>query len=259
MGGGYERDSSNDQESIIAIKEAIDLGFTHIDVAEMYGVGHTEELVGEAIKNYDRKKLFITSKVLNTHLKYDDLIKSARDSLRRLQTTYFDLYLIHAPNPEIAIEETMKAMDYLVKESLTKFIGVSNFSVDQLKAAQNCTKNKIVTNQIDYSLLAKNNSKFLANVESEVIPYCRVNDILVTAFRPLAKGLLAKPGFKVLDEIAEKYGKTQAQVALNWVISKQNVVTLVKSSNIDHLKENLGALGWKLEKEDIEKLDRGIK
>jgi diketogulonate reductase-like aldo/keto reductase len=259
IGGKWETNTSHDKEGILAIKAAIKLGMTHIDTAEMYGVGHAEELVGKAIADFNRKKLFITTKVLSDNLGYDDLIASAKKSLKRLKTDYVDLYLIHWPNPEIPIEETMKAMDFLVEKKLTRFIGVSNFSVEELKEAQECTKNKIVTNQIEYNLLVRNKGKFNTNTESEIIPYCQKNNIIVTAWRPLAEGKLAKPGFKLLDGMAEKYNKTQAQIALNWLISKKGIITIPKSINIEHIKDDLGALGWKLKKEDMQRLDKGFK
>jgi len=259
MGGFEEKDTTNDKEDIIAIKEAISLGFTHIDTAEFYGNGHTEELVGEAIKDFDRKSLFITTKVKSDNLKYNDVISAAKRSLKRLGTDYIDLYLIHWPNPEIPIEETMKAMNELVEKGMVKFIGVSNFSVKELQEAQKHSKNKIIANQIEYNLLTRTNGIFTNNMETEIIPYCRKNSILFIAWRPLAKGKLAKPGFALLDELAKKYSKTQSQIAINWLVSKENIVTIVKAANKKHLKENLGALGWKLDKEDMEKLDKQFK
>ena len=244
-----------DEKHIAAIRTAIKLGMTHIDTAESYGNGHAEELVAKAISGIDRSKLFIASKVSEENLYYDSIIKSAKASLRRLKTNYIDLYYIHFPNPKIPIQETINAMDYLVKQELIRFIGVSNFSVEQLKEAQRCTKNKIVANQIEYNLLARDKGKYNVNIESDIMPYCQKNDIMFVAYRPLRLGKLATPGFKALDELAGKYKKTQAQIALNWVISKNNVVTIVKASDLDHVKENVGAAGWKLSAEDIRKLD----
>jgi diketogulonate reductase-like aldo/keto reductase len=122
----------------------------------LYGATHTEELIGEAIKDLDRSKLIITSKVYKTHLHYDDVITSCKKSLERLQTTYIDIYLIHAPNPEIPLQETMTALDFLVEQGLIKHIGVSNFSVEQMKEAQKYSKYKIIINQIPYNLSARN-------------------------------------------------------------------------------------------------------
>jgi diketogulonate reductase-like aldo/keto reductase len=255
MGGGMTADKTYDKENIIAIKTAIELGMTHIDTAELYGNGHAEELVGAAIQGVDREKLFITTKVKWENLKYNDVIAAAKRSLRRLGTGFIDLYLVHVPNPSIPIKETMKAMDYLVDNGFTRFIGVSNFSVEQIKEAQKNSRSKIIANQIEYNLLARNEGEHTKDMESKIIPYCQKNGIIVTSYRPLGKGELAKPGLKLLDELAEKYGKTQAQIALNWLISKPSIIAIPKAAKTEHLKENLGALGWRLSLEDMLKLD----
>lgn len=257
IGGLMEADSSSDNGSIKAIRDAIDLGYTHIDTAELYGAGHSEELIGKAIKDLDRSKLIITSKVFKTNLKYNDVIASCKKSLKRLQTDYVDIYLIHAPNPEISLEETMKALDYLIEQKLIKFIGVSNFSVEEIKEAQKYSQNKIVVNQIPYNLNTRNKDYIgkCINMESEIIPYCQENDIIIMAFRPIERGFLLEPNH-VLDKLSKKYNKTKAQIAINWLISKKGIITIPKSTNIEHLKENLGAIGWNLSDEDMELLDK---
>ncbi len=249
------RDTSEDAEGIAAIKKAIELGYLHIDTAEMYGAGHSEELVGLAIKDFDRESLFITTKVLPEHLRYNDCIKAAESSLKRLKTDYIDLYLIHIPNPKIPIKETMQAMDLLVRQKKIRFIGVSNFSVEQLKEAQRCTENKIVNNQIEYNLLTRHSGMYNVNIESEIIPYCQENGVIITAWKPLVKGSLFLEKNKLLEELVVKYNKTLAQIAINWLISKKNFITIPKSTNTEHLKENLSALGWKLSEEDMKRLD----
>lgn len=262
IGGFMEADYSKDKEAVRAIKYAIELGYSHIDTAELYGAGHTEELIGNAIKDLDRSKLIITSKVFKTNLKYDDVIASCKRSLKRLQTDYIDIYLIHAPNPEIPLEETVKALDHLVDQKIVKFIGVSNFSVEQMQEAQKYSKNKIVANQIPYNLATRNinldrNTGRVGsciNMESEIIPYCQENDIIAMAYRPLERGFLLRPN-SLLDNLSKKYGKTKAQIAINWLVSKKNVITIPKSTNPYHLKENLGAIGWYLSDEDIKLLD----
>jgi diketogulonate reductase-like aldo/keto reductase len=254
MGGGMVKNTINDAGDITAIRFAIELGMTHIDTAEMYGDGHCEELVGIAIRDFNRENLFITTKVLPEHLRYKDVISAARRSLSRLKTNYIDLYLIHWPNPGIPLKETMRAMDYLIEQKMTRFIGVSNFGVRDIKEAQKYSENKIVAIQIEYNLIVKNRGSLTNSMESDIIPYCHENDILIIAYEPLAKGKLIKQKYRILDGIASKYNKTQAQIALNWLISQMNVITIPKSSNLEHLKENLGALGWRMKEEDINKL-----
>lgn len=255
MGGGLRADRTHDTDCILAIKTAVELGMAHIDTAELYGNGHAEELVGEAIQGFKREELFITTKVKPENLRYDDLISAAERSLKRLRTSYIDLYLIHHPNPNISIEEAMKATDFLVGNKLIRFIGVSNFSVERIKEAQKHAENKIIANQVEYNLLTRNRGQFTNDMESKIIPYCQKNGIIVIAYRPLGKGELVKPGIKLLDELTEKYGKTQTQMALNWLISKPNVVTIPKAVRIEHIKENLGAIGWRLSEEDMRRLD----
>jgi len=262
IGGGNEADYSSDSSNIKLIQNAIQLGYTLIDTAEKYAAGHTEELIGQAIQNVPRDKLFIVSKVTSKNLAYDDLIMSAKKSLERLKIDYFDLYLIHSYNNAIPIEETMRAMDFLVDNKLTKFIGVSNFSVKELSEAQKHTKNKIVANQIQYSLITRNKGTYAncINMESEIIPYCQKNDIIIIAYRPLERGALIKNNEtilnKTLDSLSKKYNKTKTQIALNWLISKKNIIAIPMSTNPIHQKENLGALGWNLNKEDTTLLDQ---
>lgn len=249
MGGDKIRNPDNDDKANIrAIKNAIDVGITHIDTAENYAEGHVEELIGEAIKGYNRAKLFLVSKVDKSNLRSNDLINACKNSLKRLQTDYLDLYLIHAPNSEIPIEETMKAMDFLLEKGLIRNIGISNFNIERTQKAQACTKSKIVANQLHYNLIYREVER------KSFVSYCQENDIMLIAWRPIQKGILAQKGTPILDKMAAKYNKTPAQIAINWLISQENVVTLSKMGKKEHLEENLGALGWQMEKEDIEKL-----
>lgn len=249
MGGRWERNpSNNDKADVQAIKNAIRAGITHIDTAEGYANGHAEELVSEAIKGFDRKELFITSKVLPANLTYEGILESTNWSLRRLETSYLDLYLIHSPSPSTGIRETMKAMNKLMYLGLTRNIGVSNFSVAFFDEAQRNSDNKIVANQLHYNLMIREVER------NGSLEYCQKNDVMLIAYRSTQKGALSKNGTNVVDEIAEKYRKTPAQIAINWLLSQDNVVALAKASGIGHLDENMGALGWNLRREDVERL-----
>ncbi len=249
MGGRKEADPNNDDKADIeAIKYAIDSGITHIDTAENYANGHSEELVGEAIKGYDRNKLFIVSKVGRTKLKHDDLIKSAKESLQRIGTNYLDLFLIHAPSLEIPIEESMLAMNELYDEGLIKNVGVSNFTVERFIEAQKYSKAKIVANQLHLNL------KYRETEKKGLIRFCQENDVMFIAWRPVQKGIILDSNIQIINEMCEKYRKTPSQIAINWLINQKNIVTLSKTRNKSHLDENLGAIGWEIEKSDIEKL-----
>ncbi|MDI6806258.1 MAG: aldo/keto reductase [Candidatus Aenigmarchaeota archaeon] len=251
IGGYTTRDTTHDKEAIVALRKGIELGLYLIDTAEMYGNGHCEEIVGEAIKPFPREQVFIVSKVLPEHLCYNDVIKAARGSLKRLKTNFIDLYLIHSPNSRVPLKETMGAMEKLVGDGLVRFIGVSNFDVTEMEEARNyLSTNDIVVNQVEYSLLER-------SIERDVLPYCIKNQITVMAYTPLAKGELARNKF--LREIGEKYGKNPAQVALNWLISKENVIAIPKAINLRHVEENVGAMGWRLSKSDVESISSYFK
>lgn len=253
IGGSHSTDKSRDKWAVSVIRSAVELGFTHIDTAEMYGGGHCEEIVGEAVKPFQRRDLFITTKVWKDHLKHDDLKAAIRGSLRRLDTEYIDLYLIHWPNPSIPLKETITALEECAREGLTRFIGVSNFSAALMNEARCYLKDeRLVANQVEYSL------KHQAP-RAELLPYCIENDVTLIAYTPLAKGELARRGHRILDELVEKYGKTPGQISLNWLISQDRVVAIPKASKPEHLKDNLGAVGWRLSKEDHERLSEAFK
>jgi diketogulonate reductase-like aldo/keto reductase len=254
MGGRESPDYRGDERLIEAIRYAVELGMNHIDTAEMYAAGHAEELVGEAVKQFSRDEVFIATKVWPSNLRYEDVIRSCRRSLERLQLKHVDLYMVHWPNPRIPLQETMKAMEKLVKDGLVRYIGVSNFDVELLEEAMNALKREeIVANQVEYSLEAR-------EVERELIPFCERNGITVTAYTPLGKGRIPAeaasntPRGKILAEMAQRYGKTPVQIALNWVIWRPNVITIPKAARKEHLEENAGAAGWRLTEEDYKRL-----
>lgn len=247
MGGKYERDTSNVDESVDALRFGLSIGLKIIDVAEIYGEGLAEEIVGQAIRG-KRADAYVISKVWKTNLRHDDVLRAAEGSLKRLDTDYIDLYLVHWPSEEgVPLEETMSAMERLVDEKLVRAIGVSNFSSAQMREAQNHLKNtKIVADQFEYNLAVR-------DAEVDTIPYCRENDIDIIAYRPLGKGALARSHDTLVDELAAKYSKTSSQILLNWILS-QDMIAIPKASNQAHIRENAGALGWRMADEDIERL-----
>lgn len=244
-------DSSRDQNEVEALKLGLDLGMTFIDTAEMYGSGHSEEIVSRALKSW-KKPVFVASKISPSHFAHDDVLRSARKSLDRLAVKQMDLYQLHWPNPSVPIAETMGAMEKLVNDGLVRHIGVSNFSVEQMKEAQAAlSKTRIVSNQVEYSLLDR-------SVEQSLLPYCQENNVTLIAYSPLAQGRITDGrggGFKVLDDIAAKLGKTRSQVALNWLLRNESVIVIPKASDKVHVRENSTASGWKLSPENIEKLE----
>ena len=251
MGGDTQKRLDNDDEADMqGLKNAIDAGITHIDTAQRYAAGHAEELVGEVIKQYDRKKLFIVSKVWKTNLAYENVLKSVHGSLARLGTDYLDLYLIHIPNLSIPLKETLKAMDRIKDEGLIKEIGVSDFTAQHMREAQKYSRHKIVATQVHYNLI------FREPERKGVIDYCLQNDVMLIAWRPVQKGALAQRGTPLLDKMCDKYTMTPSQISINWLVSQKNIVTLAKMRHREHLEENLGAFGWQMEQIDIERLRR---
>jgi diketogulonate reductase-like aldo/keto reductase len=242
IGGGYwTPDYSKDSEWVRVLRLGIELGMTLIDTAEMYGGGHSEEIVGRAIKGFNRDEVFIVTKVWPTNASYDNVIKSANASARRLGT-YIDLYLLHWPSDVVPICETIKAFEKLVDDGVIRFYGLSNFSVRGIEEARSCNKKyDVVAVENHYSLLHRDD-------EEDVIPYVQREGLLYLAYTPLEHGALARDPF--LAEIGKKYGKTAAQVALNWLIYVDNVVPIPKAERIEHVKENAGAMGWRLSRDD---------
>lgn len=236
---------------VAALKRGLDSGINLIDTAEIY---QTEDIVADAINGYKRENLFIATKVLGIHLRYNDVLKAVERSLKRLKCSYIDLYQIHFPNRRIPLENTMKAMEKLVEDGKVRYLGVSNFSIKQLKRAEQVlSKNRVASIQVEYSLTAR-------KVEKDLIPYCEQKDIAILPYRPIAHGELANPTEKlkgVMDEISQKHGgKTPAQIALNWLINKSNLIfPIPRASKPSRILENTGAVGWNLDAEDKRKLE----
>lgn len=248
MGGKFERDERNSAESVELLSYGFDIGLCLVDVAELYGDGLTEIILGKAMKGRKREDIFVVSKVWKEHLRYDEVLRAAERILKRLDTSYIDLYLVHWPNPEVPLKETMSAMEMLKDNGLVKEIGVSNFSVPLMGEAQShLSRAKLFANEIEYNLAVR-------DAEKEVIPFCKKQGINVIAYRPLAKGSLLVGQNALLRSLASKYKKTPAQIALNWIIGK-GISAIPKAGSREHLKENFGALGWHLSPEDVAFLD----
>ncbi len=236
------------------LRHAISLGASMIDTAEAYG---TEKVVGEAIKGV-RDQVFVATKVSGSHLGYDDVLKAAEASLQRLDIAAIDLYQIHWPNSLVPIQETMRAMEALVDRGLVKYIGVSNFSTAELRAAQAAIgKYPIVSNQVLYNLNRR-------QIEADLLPYCQENQITIIAYTPLDSGRLTKGSavssnperMKVLELVAAQTHKTLAQVALNWCVFQPGIITIPKSDKTARVTENCGASGWRMSSEQKELLDK---
>ena len=233
------------------LKAGIDLGATFIDTAETYG---SEEVVGEAVRGI-RDSVFIATKVAPRNFKRADLIRSAEQSLKRLNTDRIDLYQLHWPNYLLPIAEPMAAMEELVQMGKIRYIGVSNFSVREMQQAQaKLASNRIVSAQVRYSVVDR-------TVELGLLDYCRQNHITLIAYSPLGLGMdnINKiDRDDILGKVAAETGKTRAQVALNWCVARDIVVAIPKANQAKHVRENCAASGWSLNPEQLEMLDQGI-
>jgi diketogulonate reductase-like aldo/keto reductase len=236
-----------------ALRLGLENGINLIDTAEIYG---SEPLVAEAIRGFNRDELFIATKVWPTHLKYDSVIKAARNSARRLGVRYIDLYQVHFPNRRVPIAETMRAMEQLVDEGLIRFIGLSNFNLNQVIEAQGALKKyEVVSLQMPYSLIDR-------RIEADIIPYAKRENLAILCYYPLGHGRLIREFPKDLVEmVSRNHGpRTPAQIALNWIITKhENAFPIPRASNPMHVRENLGAVGWRLSDEEVKAIEERVK
>jgi len=210
-----------------------------VDTAESYG---SEPVVGQAVRGV-RERVFVATKVSPDHFRAADLARAADASLTRLRLDHIDLYQLHQPNPAVPLAETMGAMEALVDAGKVRFIGVSNFSLAQLKAARRALcKHPLVANQVRYNLADR-------TIEAELLPYCRAQGILVIAYSPLGREwqrILDCDPEGALTEVAQATGKSPVQVALDWCLCQDGVVVIPKGNSVAHVRENCGASGWRL-------------
>lgn len=201
----------------------------HIDTAPNYACGLSEKIIGEVMKDVDRNKVFITSKVGKDYLQKTNIIKSVKRSLRRMKIKYLDLCLIHWPNPNTSLEEAIKALLELKEKGLIKNIGVSNFNdVELIKKAQLYSGNQIIVNQIRYNIFYRDHV--------DVVKYCQLNNIMVVAYRPFEGGYLFSRFFFSLFLTNKEVGL----LAIRWLTEQKNVVCLVKSRNSSSLDKSIG-------------------
>ncbi len=228
-----------------ALKAGLDGGITLIDTAEIY---NSEPLVAKAISGRKREDLFIATKVMFLHLRHDALVRALERSLKSLEVDYVDLYQVHQPSPFVPIKETMGALEEMVDGGLTRSVGISNFSLKQTIAAKDAMKkHRIASIQMPYNLADR-------RMEREILPFCRKENVALLAYFPMGHGkLVSNPK---LREIGARHGKTAAQVALNWLLSQENVFPIPRASHAAHVEENFGSMDWRLTDEEKKELDR---
>jgi diketogulonate reductase-like aldo/keto reductase len=239
------------------LRKAIDLGVTFIDTAELFedpvsGEAEAEVVVGQAIKGI-RDKVFVANKT--NHWRRADVFKSCETSLKKLGIDRIDLYSVHWPNAKTPMEETIGAMEELVEQGKVRFLGVSNFSIGEMKRAQAALrKHKIVSTQLRYNLIDR-------TIEPRLLPYCRENGITVIGFSPLGHSfqrVLERDPEDALGKVAKECGKTKAQVALNWCIRQPGLITIPKTNSKSHMVENCASSGWQLSEEHCSFLEQKV-
>jgi aryl-alcohol dehydrogenase-like predicted oxidoreductase len=289
MGGGdwsFSWGPQDDKESIDAILRALELGINWIDTAPVYGLGHSEEVVGQAIKKATQKPIIATkcglvwdaNKNISGRLKKESVREEAEQSLRRLQVDVIDLYQIHWPNPDSDIEEGWSAIAELIDQGKIRYGGVSNFSVEQMKRIQPI--HRIASLQPSYSMLER-------GIEDEIIGFCSEKDIGIVAYSPMYKGLLTgkfskervdnlpkddhrrrDPKFhepqlsrnlqlvEDLNKIAAKNDKTLAQLAIAWTLRRTEITSaIVGARRPSQIEETVHAADWELSQDDINAIE----
>jgi aryl-alcohol dehydrogenase-like predicted oxidoreductase len=294
IGGGdyaFGWGSQDDQESIKAIHQALDLGVNWIDTAPVYGLGRSEEVVAQALKGL-RSEVIIATKCglvwnvqreVSNSLKAESIRKEAEDSLRRLQTDYIDLYQIHWPNPDEDIEEAWTAMSTLADEGKVRYPAVSNFSMQQMERIS--LIHPVVSLQPPYSM-------FRRDIEAEILPYCKEKSIGVVAYSPLQNGLLTgkftKESIQDLSDddfrkstnrhfqepevdinlvavewlrpVAEDCGLSLAQLALAWVLRREEVTSAITGTRKPaQIKETAAAADYLLDGETLKRVENILK
>jgi 2,5-diketo-D-gluconate reductase B len=228
------------QECARAVERALVLGYRHIDTAQMYA---NEGEVGHGMLNsgVDREDVFIVTKVRTSSFSHDGVISSTRESLKKLQTDYVNLLLMHWPNPSVPLEETLGAMTQLQDGGSVKHIGVSNFPPSMVEEATQHAE--IFCNQVEYHPY---------RAQDELLEQATAMDYLLTAYSPVAGGAAVNDA--TLREIGKAHGKTAAQVALRWLIQQEKVAAIPKAASEDHLESNFDIFDFELNDEEMKRI-----
>jgi diketogulonate reductase-like aldo/keto reductase len=224
------------------VEQALKLGYRHLDCALIYG---NEKEVGEGLhaSGVKREDIFITTKVPHTELAPPALERAVKQSLANLRVSDVNLLLIHWPNPQIPLAETLGAMGKMKKEGYARHIGISNFTVALIEEAVKLSSEPLVTNQIEWHPYLD---------ESKVKAECDKHGIAVTAYCPIARGRAV--GDEVLTAVGNKYGKTAGQVSLRWLIQKGAIV-IPRTSKVERLTENMSIFDFELSADDMARID----
>jgi diketogulonate reductase-like aldo/keto reductase len=242
-------DSRSRGQEVATLRAGIAAGATHIDTAELYG--NAEDLVGEAIKGLRREDLFIVSKVLPSNASYKGTIRACETALRRIGTSYLDVYLLHWRG-SYPLEETMGALEALVEQGKIRALGVSNFNVADLEEAESVlTKGRIACNQVLYHLEER-------HIDGALVDHCAKHNIAVVGYSPFGHGRFPRAGGAgglALAAVAARHRATPRQIALAFLVRKAPLFTIPKASSVAHVEENARALSLALDPADLKALD----
>lgn len=225
------------------VQTALELGYRHIDTAQIY---ENEAEVGKGIarSGIGRSEVFLTTKIWISNFRAPDVHSSFNESLRKLQTDYVDLLLMHWPNPEVDLAETLGALQELKDAGKVRAMGVSNFPVALMKSAVEELGFDIACNQVEYHVMLS---------QKPVLEYAQSHDMMLTAYSPLARGNLEKNA--TMRNVAHKHGKSVSQVALRWLIEQRNVAAIPKASSEPHIRTNFDIFDFTLDAEDKKQID----
>lgn len=251
--GGYATKNpfTREVEEVDQLRYALGNGIAYIDTSHFYASQYSLPLIRKAIANFPRETYFVCVKLGYPGTSKKQLFDQCVDHLEKLGLDYADMVQIHSPlSIDIPVREAVEAMNELIEMGKAKQMSVGNFNVEQLREAQEASKYGIAAHEIHYNLMIR------ANEENGVVEYCRKNKIMLIAYQPLRRGFLAGLEDETLKSLAQKYDKTQAQIILNWMASKEYMMFLIKATRGSHINENVAAMGWKMTKTDYALLDR---
>lgn len=239
---GYGTWQLRGQDCVSGVSQALETGYRHIDTAQMYD---NESEVGTALREsrISREQIFLTTKVWMDHVGQGALQKSVDESLKKLKTDYVDLLLIHWPVNSVPFSEQLKGLEEVHKAGRTKLIGVSNFTVAQMKEVVEKIGAKIAANQVEYH-------PYLS--QQPVLDYVRSHGMFLTAYCPLARGKVRED--KVLQELGLKYGKTPGQITLRWLVQQPKVAAIPKAASPQNIKANLDIFDFSLTDDEMAKI-----
>ena len=236
----------NPKTEVDALSRGLDLGATLIDTAEMYARGGAERVVGSAIKGR-RDDVFIVSKVLPHNASFDGTIRACENSLQRMEIESIDLYLLHWPGNH-PLESTISAFEQLKTDGKIKHWGVSNFDTSDMQELYGIPEGKnCQINQVLYNLSRR-------GIEWDLLPWCRSKGLPIMAYSPIEQGRLLEN--KKLKALASEIGVSAAQLSIAWSIRKNDIITIPKASNLEHVSQNIDAWTIKLESTVLDELDR---